>query len=46
MAGAGGQLVSVHIPTVEGGTPPFSAVVVAEPDPKKAEQLVREKRRP
>jgi hypothetical protein len=36
------QLVSVHIPTVEGGTPTYSAVVVAEPDPKKAEQLVRE----
>jgi hypothetical protein len=27
---------------VEGGTPTYSAVVVAEPDPKKAEQLVRE----
>jgi hypothetical protein len=42
MAGTGGQLVSVSIPTVEGGTPTYSAVVVAEPDPKKAEQLVRE----
>jgi hypothetical protein len=42
MAGTGGQLVSVSIPKVEGGTPTYSAVVVAEPDPKKAEQLVRE----
>ena len=42
MAGIGGQLVSVSIPSVEGGTPTYSAVVVAEPDPKKAEQLVRE----
>jgi hypothetical protein len=39
MAGTGGQLVSVSIPSVEGGTPTYSAVVVAEPDPKKAEQL-------
>ncbi len=43
MAETTGQLVSVSIPTVEGGgTPTYSAVVVAEPDPKKAEQLVRE----
>ena len=42
MAGTRGQLVSISIPSVEGGTPTYSAVVVAEPDPKKAEQLVRE----
>jgi hypothetical protein len=42
MAGTGGQLVSVSTPSVEGGTPTHSAVVVVEPDPKKAEQLVRE----
>ncbi len=42
MAGTGGQLVSVSVPTVEGGTPTYLAVVVAEPDPKKAEQIVRQ----
>jgi hypothetical protein len=35
MAGTGGQLVSVSTPSVEGGTPTYSAVVVVEPDPKK-----------
>jgi hypothetical protein len=39
MVETGGQLVSVSIPTGDGGTPAYSAVVVAEPDPKKAEQL-------
>ncbi len=43
MAETAGQLVSVSTRTVEGGeTPTYSAVVVAEPDPKKAEQLVKE----
>lgn len=42
MAETGGQMVSVTTPAMDGGPPVYSAVVVAEPDPQKAEQLVRE----
>jgi hypothetical protein len=42
MADTGGQLVSVTTPAIDGGPPVYSAVIVAEPDPRKAEQLVRE----
>ena len=41
MAETAGQMVKVTTPAMGGGPPLRSAVVVAEPDPKKAEDLVR-----
>jgi hypothetical protein len=42
MADAEDQLLSATTPATDGGAPSYSAVIVAEPDPRKAEQLIRE----
>jgi hypothetical protein len=41
MAETAGQMVRVTIPAMGGGRPMYAALVVAEPDPQKAEALAR-----